>query len=218
MGDGHVNRLPEIISRTKSHWREQVPAMAESVTDIEAEIERLQEEITAKAETLHELRRELPHEPVESHPLVDWQGDTVELSDCFGDHEDLLVVHNMGRECVYCSLWADLFDGVLHHIEDRSAFVVVSPDEPATQRRFAADRGWGFEMLSDRTDAFTEDAGFSDGDRLVPGVSSYRRQDDGSVVRVSSAVFGPNDEFEPVWPLFELLADGPDGWTPQFEY
>lgn len=38
--------------------------------------------------------------------------------------------------------------GVLPHNEDRTALVVISPDEPAVQKAFAESRGWPFCMVS----------------------------------------------------------------------
>ena len=45
----------------------------------------------------------------------------------------------MGRGCSYCTLWADGFNGLRHHFEDRAAFVVVSPDTPEQQKAAGAD-------------------------------------------------------------------------------
>lgn len=196
-----------------------IPRPMSSQSDsLDAEIDRLETEIREKKAELHELRREQPRESVESHPLVDWNGEEVDISDLFGDRDDLIVIHNMGRSCPYCTLWADAFDGVIEHIQDRASFALVSPDDPAVQQEFAAQRDWSFDMYSDQQGTFTEDAGFTDGDRLVPGISTYERTEDGTIRRVASATFGPNDEFEPVWPLFELLADGPTDWKPQKWY
>lgn len=71
---------------------------------------------------------------------------TVRLSDLFGRHEDLMVVHNMGSSCPGCTLWADGYNGVHHHVVTRAAFVVSSPDPPDVQEAFAASRGWRFLM------------------------------------------------------------------------
>jgi predicted dithiol-disulfide oxidoreductase (DUF899 family) len=62
---------------------------------------------------------------------------SVQLSDLFGEHEDLIVIHNMGVSCPYCTLWADGFNGLIRHLEDRAAFVMVSPDPPDIQKEFA---------------------------------------------------------------------------------
>ena len=60
---------------------------------------------------------------------------TVRLSELFGDHEGLIVVHNMGPPCPGCTLWADGYNGMYHHVVTRTAFAVSSPDTPAAQRK-----------------------------------------------------------------------------------
>ena len=37
----------------------------------------------------------------------------VRLSELFGEHDDLVIIHNMGASCRYCTLWADGFSGYL---------------------------------------------------------------------------------------------------------
>jgi len=37
-------------------------------------------------------------------------------------------------------MWADGLTGLLHHIENRAAFVVISPDRPDVQKEFASSR------------------------------------------------------------------------------
>lgn len=146
-------------------------------------------------------------------------GAPVMLRELFGDKRDMLIVHNMGKRCSYCTMWADGFNGVRQHLEDRCAFVVASPDEPQVMREFAASRQWGFRMVSVRGTTFSKDMNFEPEPGSVwPGVSSFSLQDDGRIVRVSSAQFGPGDLFCPVWPLLDLLKDGAAGWEPQFRY
>src|SRR6516164_9513796 len=60
----------------------------------------------------------------------------------------------MGASCPYCTLWADGFNGLLPHIENRAAFVVASPDDPQAQEKFKASRGWRFPMVSHRDSTF----------------------------------------------------------------
>jgi peroxiredoxin len=72
----------------------------------------------------------------------------VTLSALFGDKPDLFVIHNMGKSCPACTMWADGYNGVLAHLESRAAFVVTTPDDPQTQQEFAASRGWRFRMVS----------------------------------------------------------------------
>ena len=72
----------------------------------------------------------------------------VSLLDLFGDKNELFVVHNMGKSCSYCTMWADGFNGIYHHLIDQASFVVASPDTPEVQENFAAERKWRFPMIS----------------------------------------------------------------------
>lgn len=151
------------------------------------------------------------------------QGDAkVSLADLFQDREDLIVIHNMGKGCSYCTLWADGLNGVLPHLEDRSGIVLMNADAPDVQREFAASRGWKFRMVQDAEGAFTTDMGFarmSDGKRyLAPGYSTFHRAADGSITRVAYDMFGPGDTYMPVFHMFPLLKDGENGWTPKKSY
>ena len=38
-----------------------------------------------------------------------------------------MVVHNMGSSCPGCTLWADGYNGVHHHVVTRTGYVVSSP-------------------------------------------------------------------------------------------
>jgi predicted dithiol-disulfide oxidoreductase (DUF899 family) len=194
--------------------------MAET-TDVRAEIAALERELRDKQERLGELRQSLPPEPVEDHVLLDADGSAVRLSELFGEKDDLLLVHNMGRSCPFCTLWADGFQGVLPYLEDRAAFVVVSPDAPEDQQAFQARRGWTFRMVSARTSPFTHAMGFAaerDGRSfLMPGVSAFHRLEDGTVVRTGRASFAPGEIFCSLFHLFDLLRGGAGDWMPHFQ-
>ena len=144
-------------------------------------------------------------------------GGEVALSQLFGGKPDLFVIHNMGKGCPYCTMWADGFNGVLPHLQDRAAFVVATPDDPATQQAFAASRGWRFRMVSHANTSFAADMGYRREDKYWPGVSVFRREGE-HIVRVSDTEFGPGDDFCTVWHLFDLLPAGADGWRARFSY
>lgn len=140
------------------------------------------------------------------------------LSQLFGGKMELFIVHNMGTGCAYCTLWADGFNGVYHHLADRAAFVVSSPDAPDVQRRFAESRGWRFPMVSHAGMRFADDMGYrSANGRCLPGVSVFQRRADG-IVRVADTSFGPGDDFCTVWHFLDLLPAGQAGWAPRFAY
>jgi predicted dithiol-disulfide oxidoreductase (DUF899 family) len=143
-------------------------------------------------------------------------GSEVKLSQLFGDKETLLVIHNMGRQCSSCTLWADGFNGVYDHLASRAAFVVSSPDPPAIQREFAASRGWRFPMVSAEGENFAQDMGYWRKGPM-PGVSVFKRAG-GKIVRVADTSFSPRDDFCAVWHFFELIPEGAAGWQPKFEY
>jgi hypothetical protein len=72
-------------------------------------------------------------EPVE---VSDYEFSTIEgqvrLSELFADKEYLLVIHNMGAGCRYCTLWADGFNGSSR--TSKIALPLSSP-HPTTRRR-----------------------------------------------------------------------------------
>jgi len=196
--------------------------VSENRLELEREIASTLKELDNTRRKLVALRRRLPPEPVRDYELRDADG-PVRLSELFGDSEDLILVHNMGTGCSNCTMWADEFNGVYQHLQSRAAFVVVSPDSPGVQQAFARSRGWRFPMYSAEGTTFTEDMGFRWEEEAFlsgyqPGVSVFRKNVDGRIVRVAKDSFGPGDLYCGVWHLFNLLPDGPDGWDPLFDY
>jgi predicted dithiol-disulfide oxidoreductase (DUF899 family) len=190
-----------------------------TTTPIQDEMRNVYEALEAGRRRLAELRRQLPPEPVRDYDLVRSDGTPVRLYELFGDQDDLIVVHNMGRGCAYCTLWADGFSGVYDHLASRAAFVVSSPDRPEVQQAFADERGWSFPIVSTAGSAFTRDMGFIEGEGdYWPGVSAFRRHPDGSVTRVAKDYFGPGDVYCGVYHVFDLLQDGAGDWAPRFTY
>lgn len=155
---------------------------------------------------------------VDDYIFKDWDDKDVRLSSLFGSNKDLILIHNMGRQCPYCTMWADGFNGVLDHLKDRAAFVVVSPDSPQTQKAFATSREWKFKMLSAKGSSFNKDMGFESKDEAQPGVSVFQKTRDGKILRVAKDEFGPGDHYCVVWHFFDLLPNGANGWSPKFKY
>lgn len=183
------------------------------------DIRQIESEINALRARLVEARKQAAAMPVQDYALRDLHGDEVRLSALFGGKPDLIVVHNMGRKCPYCTLWADGFAGFARHIENRAGFVLCSADEPAVAREFAASRGWPFRVVSGHGSPFAHDMGFEPRPgEPWPGVSTFRRGSDGSISRVGMASFGPGDEFCSIWHMLDLLRDGAAGWEPKYSY
>ena len=169
---------------------------------------------------MRELQAGIEPESIEDYAFETTDG-PVRLSALFGNHDDLFVIHNMGASCAYCTLWADGFNGLIDHLEDRAAFVLSSPDSPEDQRRFATSRGWRFRMVSHAGSTFAADMGYysdaEDHPGFQPGVSVFRRDGD-RIVRVADTSFGPNDDFCSIWHFWNLLPAGADGWAPHYKY
>ena len=181
------------------------------------EIEKMEEELLEQHEKLAELKRELPPQEVKDYTLQSADG-PVKLSELFGGKPDLMVIHNMGKGCAYCTLWADGFNGVHQHLESRAGFVLVSPDPVDVQREFAQSRGWKFRVASGQDSTFIEDMGFRGEKSWMPGVSTFYREKGGRITRIAKAPFGPGDPFCGLWHLLALLKDGAADWRPKYKY
>ena len=153
---------------------------------------------------------------VEPQAVQDYEFTTLEgpvkLSGLFGDHDDLILIHNMGASCSYCTLWADGYNGIHQHVVQRAAFAVSSPDRPDVQKRLADARGWRFPMVSHVGSTFAADMGYrSEKGGWMPGVSVFKRDGD-SVKRVSDTGFRPGDDFCSLWHFFDMLPGGVGDW------
>lgn len=175
----------------------------------------------AKIQAIRQDMRKI-QEQIEPQEVPNYEFETqtgkVQLSELFGDHDDLIVILNMGNSCVYCTMWADGYNGVYPHLADRAAFVVASPDAPKSQAKFADSRGWRFPMVSHQDTSFVADMGYvSDNGGYTPGICAFQRKG-GKILRVSDLAEGPGDDFCSVWHLFDLLPNGANQWQPKFKY
>jgi predicted dithiol-disulfide oxidoreductase (DUF899 family) len=171
-------------------------------------------QITAIRSQMRETRQAIEPQDVQDYEFARVEG-PVRLSALFGAHDSLIVVHNMGTSCPYCTLWADGYNGIHRHVVTRAAFVVTSPDAPDVQERFAKGRGWAFPMVSHRGTTFAADMGYrSANGRWQPGLSVFQRRGTG-IARVSDASEQPYDDFCALWHLFDLLPGGPGDWAPR---
>ena len=186
--------------------------MDENATKIAA----LEQRIGGLIDELRTLRKASAGEAVPNYTFATADGETT-LRDLFGQREKLLVIHNMGQGCRYCTLWADGFNGLLPHLEDALAVALVSKDPPPVQRAFANSRGWRFRMASHGGGAYIQEQGVFGEAENYPGAVVYERDGD-AIVRKNACVFGPGDLYCALWPFLGMAGiDGGD-WTPQFDY
>jgi len=145
---------------------------------------------------------------VTDYVLKDTDGKDVKLSEMFGDKENLILIHNMGKACSYCTLWADGFSGEAYYIEKKAAFVLVTPDVSEVQKEFAASRGWKFRTYSAAGTTFIADMGYyTEAEGYWPGVSVFHKDAEGKITRISKDYFGPGDFYSAPWHFFDLLPE-----------
>jgi predicted dithiol-disulfide oxidoreductase (DUF899 family) len=181
-------------------------------------VQKLYSEYQEAAKRLTDAMRVDPPEPVGDYTFKTPDG-SVTLSELFGGRDELLLIHNMGKACSYCTLWADGLNGQADHYADRSAFVVVSPDESDVQAEFARSRGWRFPTASCAGTTFAKDMGYEpEPGKFWPGASAFLKRPDGSIVRTGRTMFGPGDPYCPIWHLMDLLPRGRGEWAPKYAY
>jgi predicted dithiol-disulfide oxidoreductase (DUF899 family) len=177
------------------------------------ELEKQIFELTAK---LNELRKASAGDEVRDYEFSTIDGTTSLLS-MFGDKKQLLLIHNMGQGCRYCTLWADGFNGFLPHLESVMSVVLVSKDAPELQRQFANSRDWRFRLASHGGGEYISEQTVMDGTENMPGAVVYERDGD-KITRKNSCIFGPGDIYCSMWGLLGLAGLGADNWTPQYAY
>lgn len=175
------------------------------------------EQIAAVRAKMREAQAAVEPQEVEDYALSKPDG-TVRLSALFSGKSDLIVIHNMGAACRYCTLWADGFNGIYAHLADRAGFVVATPDPPAAQKKFAESRGWHFPMVSHQGTSFAADMGYrSEKGGWMPGISVFRREGK-RTLRVADTPLHPGDDYCSLWHMFDMLPGGAGDWEPQFKY
>lgn len=180
------------------------------------EISELETQIGDLMIRLNALRKASVASEVKNYTFKTIEGETT-LLDLFADKDKLLVIHNMGQGCRYCTLWADGFNGLLQHLESALSVVLVSKDAPEIQRTFANSRGWQFRLASHGGGDYIREQTVMDSADNMPGAVVYERKGE-QIYRRSGCVFGPGDIYCAMWSLLGLAGMGEDEWTPQYRY
>lgn len=186
----------------------------DQISEMQSQIQELQKNIQA-------LRKSIQAEPIQDYELTDKEGKKVMLSSLFQEKDELLLIHNMGKECRYCTMWADGLRGFSEVISDRMPWVLASPNEPSVLKEFSESRNWNFNVVSFAGTSLGKDMGYEtekEGKTMYhPGVSALIRKD-GQIYRTGKDSFGPGDPYNSVWHFFDLFPKGADGWQPKYVY
>ncbi|SEA48201.1 DUF899 family protein [Microbulbifer marinus] len=179
-------------------------------------IQQTEKQIFALMQKLNELRKQHRGDAVQNYTFASLAGE-VTLLDLFAGRERLLLIHNMGQGCRYCTLWADGFNGFVPHLESAMSVVLVSKDAPDVQRQFANSRGWRLRLASHGGGDYIREQSVLPGEGNMPGAVVYERDGD-TIYRKNSCIFGPGDIYCSMWSLLGLAGLGEGDWTPQFSY
>lgn len=181
-----------------------------------AELAELETQLMGMNDKIAKLRSELPKEVIQDYPFKTLEGE-ITLSECFSGKDKLLVIHNMGQACRYCTAYADGINGVLHHLENAMSVLFVSKDDPQTQRDMALSRGWKFRTASHQGGDYMKTRCAMQDYGNMPGAAVYGKEN-GQIVLIGQTYFGPGDFYSPIWPFLALGGIGGEDWTAQFRY
>ena len=176
----------------------------------------LEQEIAQLTAKLRNLQDNLEGVEVPDYEFETTAGVTT-LGKLFGSHQKLLVIHNMGQGCRYCTLWGDGINGFLPHLESAMSVVMLSKDSPSEQRKFAQSRQWRFQMASHGGGKYMQEQVAAGGMDNMPGVVCYER-DNYRIIRKNASYFGPGDLYCSIWHFLGLAGFDLEDWTPQFNY
>jgi predicted dithiol-disulfide oxidoreductase (DUF899 family) len=179
------------------------------------ELEQVEQQMRELEQKRHQLLRDSCGEAVQDYELSRPDGSKVRLSEFFGDKDKLVLIHNMGQSCPYCTLWAEGFNSIFPYVEQEAGFVLVNADEPAAVKEFAGQRRWKFPIATAIGTSLFTDMGFADDKGGPwPGVSVLIKNDDGSITRYSRDHFGPGDRYSGVFAFLDLLPPraNPEEW------
>jgi predicted dithiol-disulfide oxidoreductase (DUF899 family) len=122
--------------------------------DARRELLAEEKEFTRLRDRLSQRRRDLPWAPVTKRYEFAGPDGRQTLTQLFDDRSQLVVYHFMfdpdwEAGCKSCSFWADNFNGVVPHLNQRDVtFVAISRAPLPKLQAFARRLGWSFKWLS----------------------------------------------------------------------
>lgn len=122
-----------------------------------------EKEFTRLRDQLSRQRRELPWVRVDKDYVFEGANGKQTLSELFAGRQQLIVYHLMfdpswEEACSRCSFWADNFNGVLVHLNQRDVTLVAISRAPFEKlAAFQKRMGWSFDWVSSFGNDFNRD-------------------------------------------------------------
>lgn len=180
------------------------------------EIRQVEKEIWEHTVRLEMLRKKTPPVEIKNYEFLTLEG-PASLSDFFAKKDKLMVIHNMGQNCRWCTAWADILNGALPHLESEFSVILVSKDTPEAQRKLALSRKWRFRMASHGGREYITEQSIISNEENVPGLVCYQRRGE-KIFRKNSSKFYPGDVFNPIFHVLSVGEVGLKDFQPQFNY
>jgi predicted dithiol-disulfide oxidoreductase (DUF899 family) len=182
--------------------------------------------LTRAKDALAEERRRLPMVPVETTYVFDTVDGPRTLTELFDGRSQLVVYHFMfgpdwEKPCKSCSFWADNFNGIIPHLNQRDVTFVAISRAPLEKLQARAKRmGWTFKWVSSLGNDFNFDYGVSfTPEQLASGEIPYnygKHKAHGSEMPGISVFF--KDEAGRIFHTYSCFARGLDMLNTAYHY
>jgi predicted dithiol-disulfide oxidoreductase (DUF899 family) len=194
-----------------------------------------EKEFTRLRDQLSEQRRALPWERAEKDYVFEGPKGKETLAQVFDGRSQLVVYHFMFAPeaevpCKSCSFWADNFNGIIAHLNQRDVtFVAISRAPLPKLQAFAKRLGWSFKWLSSGGNDLNYDynVSFRPGDAGkggasynykptettmadLPGISVFSRDAEGQVFHTYSCYARGLDMMNTAYHYLDLVPKGRD--------
>jgi predicted dithiol-disulfide oxidoreductase (DUF899 family) len=202
-----------------------VASHAEWMTARQALLAR-EKDFTRLRDDLSRMRRELPWEIVTGSYVFDGPNGRESLSDLFAGRSQLIVYHFMfgpdwNAGCSHCSFWADNFDRIITHLNERDVTMVAISRAPYSKLAAYRKRlGWSFKWVSSGGTSFNFDYQASFSAEEMAGkraLYNYVQQDPGSSEREGVSVFA-KDGAGQIFHTYSTYARGIDLVNTAYNY
>jgi len=185
-----------------------------------------EKEFTRLRDELSRERQQLPWEKVEKRYVFDGPNGKETLADLFEKRSQLIVYHFMftpewNEGCPHCSFWADNFNGIIAHLNQRDVTMVAISRAPLSKlEAFKKRMGWTFKWFSSDDTDFNYDyqASFKpDEVKRKSAFYNYRQTDVGHVDREGTSVFYKDAKGD-IFHTYSAYARGIDMMNTAYHY
>lgn len=185
-----------------------------------------EKEFTILRDRLSQERRNLPWTAVDKEYIFEGSSGKQTLSDLFDGKSQLIVYHFMfapgwDAGCPHCSFWADNFNGIIVHLNQRDVTMVAISKSPYNKLAAYEKRmGWNFKWVSSYDSDFNFDYNVSFRPEEMAkkeGMYNFTKQDPRSTEREGISIFYKDPEGH-IFHTYSAYARGIDMLNVAYHY